>query len=124
ISPAGFIIYDGDAFPQWQGSGLVGGLSSQSLVRIEFEGESAREAERFDMGARIREVEQGPDGAVWLLQDGGRGSDGNLLKLTPAGEGGRWAAATPMPRSRSAPRGAGLGYAYADDPRRNHPAGR
>lgn len=87
ISPAGFIIYDGDAFPAWQGNGFIGGLSSQSLVRIEFDGESAREAERFDMGTRIREVEQGPDGALWLLEDGGRGADGNLLKLTPAGEG-------------------------------------
>jgi len=36
------------------------------------------------MGARIREVEQGPDGALWLLEDGGRGSEGRLLKLTPA----------------------------------------
>ena len=87
ISPAGFTIYDGDAFPEWQGSGFIGGLSSQTLVRIEFDGESAREAERFDMGTRIREVEQGPDGALWLLEDGGRGADGNLLKLTPAGEG-------------------------------------
>ncbi len=85
ISPAGFVIYDGDAFPQWQGSGLIGGLSSQALVRVEFDGESAREAERFDMGTRIREVEQGPDGAIWLLEDGGRGASGNLLRLTPAG---------------------------------------
>lgn len=82
ISPAGFIIYDGDEFPQWQGSGLIGGLSSQSLVRIAFEGDTAREAERFDMGERIREVEQGPDGAVWLLQDGRHGGPGGLLKLT------------------------------------------
>jgi len=87
ISPSSFIIYDGGAFPEWSGSGLIGGLSSQSLVRIAFDGESAREAERFDMGTRIREVEQGPDGAVWLLEDGGRGASGNLLKLTPAGGG-------------------------------------
>lgn len=87
ISPAGFVIYDGDAFPQWQGSGLIGGLSSQSLVRIEFDGESAREAERFDMGTRIREVEQGPDGAIWLLEDGGRGASGHLLRLAPASNG-------------------------------------
>ena len=87
ISPSSFIIYDGEAFGQWSGSGLVGGLSSQSLVRIEFDGDSAREAERFDMGTRIREVEQGPDGNLWLLEDGGRGASGNLLKLTPAGNG-------------------------------------
>ena len=81
ISPAGFIIYTGDLFPQWKGNGFIGGMSSQSLVRIEFSGATAREAERFDMGARIREVEQGPDGAIWLLEDGRSG--GRLLKLTP-----------------------------------------
>lgn len=80
ISPAGFVIYSGDLFPQWKGSGFIGGLSSQSLVRVAFDGDSAREAERFNMGQRIREVEQGPDGALWLLEDG---SNARLLKLTP-----------------------------------------
>ncbi|WRL52658.1 PQQ-dependent sugar dehydrogenase [Luteimonas sp. R10] len=88
ISPAGFIIYDGERFPQWRGDGFIGGLSSQSLVRIAFDGDAAREAERFDMGTRIREVEQGPDGAIWLLEDGGRGSEGRLLRLTPPGTTG------------------------------------
>lgn len=83
ISPAGFLIYDGDLFEDWKGDGFIGGLSSQSLVRIEFEGEKAREAQRFDMQRRIREVEQGPDGAIWLLEDGMRGGQGRLLKLTP-----------------------------------------
>ncbi len=83
ISPAGFIIYDGELFPKWQGSGFIGGLSSQALVRVAFDGESAREAERFDLEQRIREVAQGPDGAIWLLEDGRRGGDGTLLKLTP-----------------------------------------
>ncbi len=84
ISPAGFIIYSGDQFPAWKGSGFIGGMSSMSLVRVEFDGENAREAERFDMQRRIREVEQGPDGAIWLLEDGTRGGAGTLLKLTPA----------------------------------------
>ena len=83
ISPAGFIIYDGDLFPDWKGDGFIGGMSSMSLVRVAFDGESAREAERFDMKRRIREVEQGPDGAIWLLEDGTRGGRGWLLKLTP-----------------------------------------
>lgn len=83
ISPAGFIIYDGKLFPEWQGSGFIGGLSSRGLVRVEFEGERAWEAERYDLQQRIREVEQGPDGAIWLLEDGRRGGDGTLLKLTP-----------------------------------------
>ena len=80
ISPAGFIIYDGDMFPQWKGNGFIGGLSGRVLVRIEFDGDTAREAQRIDMKQRIREVEQGPDGAIWLLEDG---SGGRLLKLTP-----------------------------------------
>lgn len=83
ISPAGFIIYDGDLFSDWQGDGFIGGMSSQSLVRIAFDGKSAREAQRFDMQRRIREVEQGPDGAIWLLEDGTRRGEGWLLKLTP-----------------------------------------
>jgi glucose/arabinose dehydrogenase len=81
ISPAGFIIYQGAMFPGWKGSGFIGGLSSEALIRVSFDGTSAREAERFDMDARIREVEEGPDGAIWLLEDGRSG--GRLLKLTP-----------------------------------------
>jgi glucose/arabinose dehydrogenase len=83
ISPAGFIIYSGNAFPNWQGDGFIGGLSSKALVRVEFDGTNAREAERYDMGERVREVEQGPDGAIWLLEDERSGSGGRLLKLTP-----------------------------------------
>jgi len=83
ISPAGFVIYSGDRYPGWTGSGLIGGLSSKSLVRIAFDGTSAREAERYDMGRRIREVEQGPDGTVWLLEDGTRDAQGWLLRLDP-----------------------------------------
>ncbi|MEE7567197.1 PQQ-dependent sugar dehydrogenase, partial [Xanthomonas sp. Kuri4-3] len=80
ISPAGFIIYSGKQFPKWQGHGFIGGLSSQSLVQVALDGPNAREVARYDMGQRIREVEQGPDGAIWLLEDG---HDGRLLKLTP-----------------------------------------
>lgn len=81
ISPAGFIIYSGSEFPAWQGNGFIGGLSSRLLVRVEFDGDTAREAERFDMEQRIREIEQGPDGAIWLLEDG---FGARLLKLTAA----------------------------------------
>jgi glucose/arabinose dehydrogenase len=83
ISPAGFVIYTGTLFPEWKGNGFIGGLSSKSLVRVAFDGESAREAERYDMGQRIREVEQGPDGNLWLLEDEKAGSGGRLLKLSP-----------------------------------------
>lgn len=80
ISPAGLIFYSGDKFPDWQGDALIGGMSAAALVRIEFAGRNAREAARYPMGKRIREVEQGPDGYIWLLEDG---SGGRLLKLTP-----------------------------------------
>jgi glucose/arabinose dehydrogenase len=81
ISPSSLLFYSGDEFPQWRGNAFIGGLSSESLVRIEFgPNGSAREAERFRMGERIRAVEQGPDGALWLLEDGGR-----LLRLSARG---------------------------------------
>lgn len=83
ISPAGLVIYSGDLFPAWKGDFLIGGLSSKALIRVEVDGDTAREAARYDMGARIREVEQGPDGAIWLLEDEDDGSRGRLLKLTP-----------------------------------------
>lgn len=83
ISPAGLLFYDADLFPDWKDSAFIGGLSSKSLVRVAFDGEIASEVERFDMQRRIREVEQGPDGAIWLLEDGTREGGGWLLKLTP-----------------------------------------
>jgi glucose/arabinose dehydrogenase len=82
ISPGDFIHYSGRAFPQWKGDILIAGLSSQALIRVDVDGDEAREAERWDMGQRIREVEQGPDGSVYLLEDA---PGGRLLKLMPAG---------------------------------------
>ena len=84
ISPAGLLYYSGDLFPQWKNSLFMGGLSSKALVRVTLDGDNASKVDQWDMGARIREVEQGPDGALWLLEDGGQGSQGRLLKLTPA----------------------------------------
>ena len=81
IAPAGLVIYSGEMFPQWQGDALIGGLASQALIRVDIERDAATEAERFDMGQRIREVEQGPDGAIYLLEDG---QGGRMLRLTPA----------------------------------------
>ena len=99
ISPAGLIIYDGETFADWQGDAFIGGLSSKALIRVEFEqtpldnqgsgGTSstmettANEAERYEWGKRIREVEQGPDGAIYVLEDD---DGGRLIKLTPADE--------------------------------------
>lgn len=85
ISPGGLMAYSGAMFPQWRGDLFIGGLSSTSLVRVDVNGTNATKGDQWPMGARIREVEQGPDGAIWLLEDGGRGSQGRLLKLTPKG---------------------------------------
>ena len=79
ISPASLMFYAGSAFPQWQGDAFISGLSSQSLVRVEFDGTAAREAQRFAMRSDIRQVKQGPDGAIWLLEDGRRA---RILHLT------------------------------------------
>lgn len=80
IAPGDMIFYTGDQFSQWQGSALIAGLASRSLIRVEFDGDSAREAARYPLINRIRAVEQGPDGAVWVLEDN---DGGRLLKLTP-----------------------------------------
>jgi glucose/arabinose dehydrogenase len=85
ISPSSLLFYDGSEFPDWRGDAFIGGLSSQSIVRIEFDGEGAREAERIAMGMRIRAIEQGPDGALWVLEDGGRGAQGRLFRLSAPG---------------------------------------
>lgn len=84
ISPAGLTLYTGDLFPQWKGDILMGALSGESFIRVDVEGATARKGDQWSMNARIREVEQGPRGEVYLLEDGGR-----LLRLEPAGQARR-----------------------------------
>ena len=84
ISPGGLMFYNGAMFPEWAGSMFIGGLGGEALVRVKINGETATKADHWPMGTRIREVEQGPDGAVWLLEDGEKG---RLLKLTPKAAG-------------------------------------
>ncbi|WP_139789199.1 PQQ-dependent sugar dehydrogenase [Manganibacter manganicus] len=81
IAPAGLAFYEGPMFPQWQGSALIGGLAVHALVRVAF-GSDGRpdEADRWGMGARIRDVAVAPDGAVWIIEDD---EPGHLLRLTP-----------------------------------------
>ena len=78
IAPADLLIYSGNVFPDWRGNAIIPGLASQALVRVELHGDSAREVARYDLGHRLRAVEQGPEGGLWLLEDG---SGGRLLKL-------------------------------------------
>ena len=82
VSPGSLMIYQGDLFPNWKGDAFMGALSGQRLVRVDLNGTAAAERENWPMGARIREVEEGPDGAIWLLQDG---VGGKLLELRPVG---------------------------------------
>ncbi|HEX8214925.1 MAG TPA: PQQ-dependent sugar dehydrogenase [Allosphingosinicella sp.] len=83
VSPAGLIVYSGRMFPQWRGDAFLGGLSGKALIRVDLDGATARQGDRWDMGERIREVEEGPDGAIYLLEDERGGSGGRLLRLTP-----------------------------------------
>jgi glucose/arabinose dehydrogenase len=85
ISPGDMIVYSGTMFRAWRGDAIIGGLSGRALVHVDIDGERAREVERWDMGERIREVEQAPDGSIYLLEDQQRagGSGGRLLRLTP-----------------------------------------
>jgi glucose/arabinose dehydrogenase len=79
ISPSGITFYTGEAIPGWKDNLLIGGLSSQAIVRLTLDGETVAGEERIPMGARIRDVVQGPDGAVYALTDA---PDGAILKLT------------------------------------------
>lgn len=85
ISPGKLIFYRGNLFPDWRGDALIAGLSAAAIVRVELDGERAREAGRYVMGARIRSVVEGPEGALWVLEDEENGNGGRLLKLTPKG---------------------------------------
>jgi aldose sugar dehydrogenase len=81
IAPGNITFYSGAMFPQWQGSALIGGLASKTLIRITFDGKGgATPAERWDVGHRIRDVAVGPDGAVWMIEDK---NPGGLFRVTP-----------------------------------------
>jgi glucose/arabinose dehydrogenase len=84
VSPGGLMIYSGDLFEAWRGHAFLAGLSARALIRVEFDDEGVREAERFEMGRRMRAVVEGPDGAIWVLHDGG---SAGLLRLTPKAGG-------------------------------------
>ena len=85
ISPSDMVIYRGGAFTSWRGDALVAGLSSQAIIRVRLHADgSASEVERYAMGARIRALEEDPDGSLWVLEDERGSSRGRLLRLTPA----------------------------------------
>lgn len=81
IAPGDFIFYSGKLWPQWKGQALIAAMSPSGLVRVGFEGERGRELARYPMDKRIREIVEGPDGAIWLLEDK---AGGRLLELRPS----------------------------------------
>jgi glucose/arabinose dehydrogenase len=82
IAPSGMAFYTGDKFPAWRGNILVGALAGELLARLETSGDKITGEERMlqNLGERIRDVRQGPDGALYLLTDS---ATGRLLKLVP-----------------------------------------
>ena len=82
ISPSHLSFVEGTQFEDWQGNALAASLGAKAIVRIEIDGTAAKEVERYDMDARIRSVVEGPNGALWALEDERGSSKGRLLKLT------------------------------------------
>jgi glucose/arabinose dehydrogenase len=81
IATSGLAFYTGDLFPDWKGNAFVGGLAGTQVQRLVFEGNEVVAAETLleDQGKRVRDVRQGPDGALWLLTD----DSGEVLRVTP-----------------------------------------
>jgi len=82
IAPGNLMFYRGkQTFPQWDGNGFISGLGTHSLNRIIFDGKGgAKVAERWDIGKRVRDVEQAPDGSLWMIEDSNPGA---LIHVTP-----------------------------------------
>ncbi|WEN41906.1 Aldose sugar dehydrogenase YliI [Thauera sp. GDN1] len=82
IAPSGMAFYTGDVFPQWKGNLFVGALKFQLLARLVLDGERVVHEERIltELGRRIRDVRQGPDGHLWLVDE----TEGRILRLDPA----------------------------------------
>jgi len=80
IAPSGMIVYDGAMFPEWQGNIFVGGMASMKLVRLQLEGGKVTGEEWLlqDRGQRIRDVKQGPDGAIYVLSEA---ADGAIIRI-------------------------------------------
>jgi glucose/arabinose dehydrogenase len=85
IAPSGMAFHSGEGFPEWEGDLFVGGLAATTLVRLELDGAKVTKEERMleDLGLRIRDVVEGPGGALFLLTDE---DNGEILKISPAEE--------------------------------------
>lgn len=80
IAPGDMVIYSGDLFSAWKGHALMPGLGSKALIDVALDGETAKEAGRWGFEKRLRTIAQGPDGAVYVAEDG---KGARLFKLNP-----------------------------------------
>ncbi|QWT21583.1 PQQ-dependent sugar dehydrogenase [Bacillus sp. NP157] len=81
IAPGSLMFYTGSMFPEWKGSALISGLVSQGIIRVTVDGKGGATAvNRWSLGKRIRDIEQAPDGSVWIIEDA---KSGGLFRLTP-----------------------------------------
>jgi glucose/arabinose dehydrogenase len=80
IAPSDMLFHSGKLFAPWKGDALITGLATKALIRVSFDGETARESARYPMDKRLRSLTEAADGAVWVAEDG---KGARLLKLTP-----------------------------------------
>ncbi len=81
IAPGNLMFYKGNLFPQWNGSALISGLASEAIVRVTFDGKGGATAvQRWSIGKRVRDIEEAPDGSLWMVEDA---EHGGLFHLTP-----------------------------------------
>jgi glucose/arabinose dehydrogenase len=83
VAPGDFIFVRGDRYPGWRGQALIAGMVYPGLVRVAIGGTTAREVARYPLGERIRDIEQAPDGAIWIVEDGRNTARARLRKLIP-----------------------------------------
>jgi len=83
ISPSGMVFYEGDMFPEWKHNALIGGLTTQELVRLVFDGAIVKEEDRLPLPARIRDVDTAPDGSIYVLTDE---EVGKVLRISAVGK--------------------------------------
>jgi aldose sugar dehydrogenase len=81
IAPGGMIIYSGELWPEWRNQALIANLGTQSIVRVSLAGDKGTEEARYGFDKRLRAIVDGPDGAIYVAEDG---PGGRLLRLTPA----------------------------------------
>jgi glucose/arabinose dehydrogenase len=81
IAPGNLMFYKGSMFPKWNGSALISGLVTLGIIRVTFDGKGgATDVQRWSLGKRIRDIEEAPDGSLWVLEDA---QPGGLYRLTP-----------------------------------------